>query len=129
MFFMLPRRVVFFSVISVCVETGTPAVEIFTGALNCPHILFLSLPFALALLNALTNSKSDRRRGSANGWSPVKPSSESLSLLLIKAALSKRGESNPSERDLFNLPCRKCSPYKGYIKKNSVTAMFFSHEV
>lgn len=55
-FYMLPRRVVFFSVISVCVETGTPAVEIFTGALNCPHTLFLPLPFALALLNALTNS-------------------------------------------------------------------------
>lgn len=55
-FYMLPRRVVFFSVISVCVETGIPAVEIFTGALNCPHTLFLPLPFALALLNALTNS-------------------------------------------------------------------------
>lgn len=116
-FVMLPMRAVVFSVISVCVETGTPAVEIFTGALKCPPHTPFSLSFALALPIAFTNSKSDRRRRSVNGWSPVKPSSESLSVLLIKAALSKRGESNPSERDLFNLPSRKFSRHKSYIKK------------
>ncbi len=51
----------FFSIISVCVETGTPAVEIFTGALKCPHTLFLPLSFALAVPNALTNRTGGRR--------------------------------------------------------------------
>lgn len=72
----------------------------------------------------------ERSRG-AWGWG-VKPASELLSVLSIKAAPRKRGEPDPSERDLFSPPSSRRSRHKSYIKNNSATAMFLSnisHEV